>query len=85
MNIRREILEHIIDLYKEYSFVIPFDYIEKYKIISTVNDEKHIEKLMNNCVTWTLKKDWDDKYVQRLKRDEIKVLERVKYRVEKLK
>lgn len=81
--IKKEILEHILDLYKEYSDIIPLDYIEKFKLKYTTYDERYILKLINNCVTWTLKKDWGDEYVERLKRDEIKVLQRVKYRVEK--
>lgn len=59
------------------------DDIEKFKTLATPYDESYINDLIAKCVNWTMKKDLDDKYQQKLKRDEIKTLERVKYRVNK--
>ena len=76
-------IEHIIELAQEYEDIVSFSDIEKFKKIATTYDETYINQLISNCVNWTMKKDWDDKYQQKLKRDEIKTLERVKYRVER--
>lgn len=75
-------IEHIIELSQDYDDIVSLHDIEKFKSIATSYDETYISKLISNCVNWTMKKDWDDKYQQKLKRDEIKTLERVKYRVE---
>lgn len=77
------IIEHIIELSQDYDDIVSLDDIEKFKSIATAYDETYINKLISNCVNWIMKKDWDDKYQQKLKRDEIKTLERVKYRVER--
>jgi len=76
-------IEHIIELSQEYKEIVSLSDIEKFKSIATAYDETYISQLISNCVNWTMKKDWDDKYYQKLKRDEIKTLERVKYRVKR--
>lgn len=76
-------IEHIIELSQEYEDIVSLSDIEKFRCIATTYDETYINQLISKCVNWTMKKDWDDKFQQKLKRDEIKTLERVKYRVER--
>lgn len=76
-------IEHIIELSQEYEDIVSLEEIEKFRGIATSYDETFISQLISNCTKWTMKKDWDDRYQQKLKRDEIKTLERVKYRVER--
>ncbi len=77
------IIDHIIELSLEYENIVSCSDIEKFRSIATVYDETYINQLLSNCTKWTMKKDWNGEYQHRLKRDEIKTLERVKYRVER--
>ncbi len=82
-SLSKYILEHIIEVSECYEGIISLADIEKFKKMATEYDQEYISELISKCTTWTLKKDWDDKYNEKLKRDEIKVLERVKFRVER--
>ena len=74
-------VEHLKELCFDHDAIVSLDDIEKFKKIATKYDENYINNLISNCTNWTLKKDNDDKYQRRIERDEIKCLERVKYRI----
>jgi hypothetical protein len=78
------LVDYIEEISLDYENIVSKSDIDIFKKNATKYDEVYINELMGKCVNWAMKKDWDDIYHQRLRRDEIKVLERVKYRLNKI-
>jgi hypothetical protein len=76
--VSKSTIELLIELSSDYENIVSLEDIEKFKSIATEIDERYINNLINNCVHWTM-----DKYCQKLKRDEKRILQRVKFRIER--
>lgn len=83
-KIQKRFIDHLHEINATYQIVSNQE-IELFEKIATKYDQDYIDELIRKCTNWLMKKDWDDIYHQKTERDEIKMLQRVKYRIEKHK
>lgn len=81
---KNDIIELLYEIKDDYELITSED-IENFIECATDYDEQYIDQLIGKCSMWTLKKNNNDKYPQRIKRDEIKMCNRVLYRLNKNK
>lgn len=78
--------KEIIGLLKELvgCYGITLEEVNKFSKVATEADYNYIHELAGKCTKWTLNYDHPSgKYQDRLKRDELKMCERVKKRIAK--
>jgi len=81
MTTREEqIIAHLEELDPDYGILEDGD-IKKFELVATPFDYDYIDKLTSACTKWMIQGTGEDQ--KRLRRDEIKCLERVAYRLKK--
>lgn len=74
------ICDHLRELQLSYGLLEDGD-IDKFEAVATEADLVYIDKLVSACTKWTFRNS--EKDPERLRRDEIKCLQRVAYRLKK--
>jgi len=74
-------IDHLKELDMSYGLLEVGD-IEKFEELATEADLDYLDKLISACIKWTFS-GHDAILQKRLRRDEIKCLERVTYRLQK--
>jgi hypothetical protein len=76
----KQLIDHLHELQLSYGLLEEGD-IERFERVATDEDYDYIDKLTSSCAKWTIQGTEKDQI--RLRRDEIKCLDRVGYRLRK--